>query len=204
MNTEFTISEDEGQESMLKNGEPFFTTNFIANRAFAKIYTSCIVPDGGQWKDVQFFRDHSKMIVGTGGCCSGYVIALSTDEHNGKRGKVVSIQAIDFNVVRLTPIVLKEKPYGDGKLHTELGFLATGSGCSGSGVRYVQFKALPKVIDIVPSRETPDGSSSRWFKIDPLVDVGDIWERLDQHKIEVDRERTLAAQKEFTFLNRRY
>jgi hypothetical protein len=113
------------------------------------------------------------------------------------------IQGIDFNVYQLNPIYFKTKR-SDGKggevEHMNLGLLATGAGCSGKGVRFVHFEALPTVIQIVSSEEADSIQRyESWFYTNPLENLRSIWTRFEKHGINVDRERTMAAQKEFTF-----
>lgn len=200
----FSVSKDNGND-LLKNGKPFFTSP-IANGCMATLNVGCIIPAGQ--KEQSFYQAGwalGKIIVGTGSCCEGFVIALTDDDANDCHGKIAMIQAIDFNVHRLNPIIFTvEGTDGKGakKLYKQLGFLATGAGCSGKGVRFVHFRPIPQVIPIVPSSEELV-SYETWFHLNPLTGISDIWERLEKNGINVDRKLTMAAQEEFTFLNLR-
>jgi hypothetical protein len=197
---EFTISKD--RNTLLKDGQPFYTSP-IANDCMGSINVGCVVPQDFLEKKpsgLSFYQAgwaHGTVLIGTGSCCEGFAVAIC--DHGEGSGKISAIQGIDFNIYHINPIVFTTKGHED-KEYDNLGFLVTGAGCSGKGVRFVHFKALPTVIPIVPSDENLF-SHETWFTLDPLTRISDIWERLEKHGIKVDRERTLAAQKEFTFFN---
>lgn len=200
--TQFTFSED--RRTLLKDGQPFFVSP-IANDCMATMNVGCAMPKSKASEKPVFYQEgwaDGTVVVGTGNCCEGYVIALCDMENSG-RGMIAMIQGIDFNVYHLNPIVFTTQA-SDGKggeiTYEHLGLLATGAGCSGKGVRFVHFKAIPTVIPIVPTEEADSICPYRaWFRTDPLVRLADIWERFKKHGIAVDHDRTLAAQKEFSF-----
>ena len=198
----FSVSRDSAR-NLLKNGKPFFV-NPIANGSMAVLNVGCIIPVGQE--EPSFYQAgwaSGKIIVGTGDCCEGFVIALTDDSDRNSHGQIAMIQAIDFNVHCLNPIIFNVEgtdQNGAKKLFQQLGFLATGAGCSGSGVRFVHFRPIPQVIPIVPSSEKLF-TNKKWFHTNPLTDIDNIWERLEKNGIAVDRALTVAAQREFTFLD---
>jgi hypothetical protein len=202
----FTIDSKDGLV-LLKDGKPFFKSP-IANKCMAEMNVGCVMPTEDQPTFYQAGWANGTVIVGTGNCCEGYVISLvDRKEDDEGRGMIAMIQGIDFNVFQLNPVFFRTKgPDGKGgeTTYDHLGVLATGAGCSGKGVRFIHFKALPIVTLIVSSEEADSiqGYTS-WFHTNPLERLKDIWDRFEKHGIDVDRERTLAAQKEFSFFRRR-
>lgn len=198
----FTFSDD--GMTLLKDGKPFFKSP-IANECMGHMNVGCVALPKEK-DDPMFYQAgwaNGTVVVGTGSCCEGYVISLvDRKEDNESRG-IAMIQGIDFNVYRVDPIWFNAKGM-DGKTYETLGLLATGAGCSGKGIRFIDFKALPTVISIVPTDEAGTlRSHERWFHTNPFNDVKDIWERFEKNGIDVNRERTLAAPQEFSFFGHR-
>ena len=195
MKPQFSISKD--GKTLLMGDQPFYVSQ-IANDCMGHLNVGCVVPS----RRLSFYESgwaKGTVLVGTGSCCEGFVVALCEGEDDSKDGcgKIVAIQAIDFNVYRISPVIFWDNE------NERLGFLVTGSGCSGMGVRFVHFKALPVVIQIVSTDEAKAlPTKILWSTFDPLCHLRDIWDRLGKNGINVDQERTIAAQTEFSFFGR--
>jgi hypothetical protein len=195
----FSFSND--RMSVLNNGYAFFTTP-IANKCMASLHVGLVLPDVATFqKDDSIFPGYqapywgahnTRVVVGGGSCCDGYLIALNDE------GKITKILAIDFNIRRIVPIVYSIPcKKVEGVEDTMLGLLVSGAGCSGTGVRFVDFdRVTPTSTPVVSSKEEVVPYNSWLRGADPLS-VADIWERLEKIGIKADKERTAMAVKAF-------
>jgi len=92
-------------------------------------------------------ENNSSILIGSTACCHGhlYVILPNADDTY----RIDEINSVDLNIEDMIPLAADHKKTGFG---FETGFLVTGSGCSGSGVRLVDYRD-PKVINILSSKE---------------------------------------------------
>jgi hypothetical protein len=197
LNMKNTYSFPATHDAVLRNGKPFFTSP-INNSCMSSMKVGIVIPHFGEravddvtglghygtaWADVG-----SEIVVGGGSCCYGYLMGITHDS------KINAILAIDFNIKRIEPVIFFTRTYKD---RTEeipaLGLLVSGAGCSGAGVRFVDFtKTTPTSTPIVVTDEKIV-SYDKWLAGYNPLDVKDIWERLQKVGIKVDKERTLAT-----------
>lgn len=193
----FSFSND--HMTVMKDGTPFFVSP-ISNPCMASLHVGMVLPEirlgvlpeagstilvlKGDWVDLS-----TSILVAGGNCCHGYLIGVSPE------AKITKILAIDFNVRRIVPIIYKSD------VGMELGLLVSGAGCSGSGVRFVDFnRKIPVSTTVVGSEEKVKSYESWLYGADPLS-VADIWDRLQKIGILADQERTAEAIKTFAFFS---
>lgn len=103
------------------------------------------------------------------------------------KGKISKILAIDFNVRRITPIIHESNGV------TRLGLLVSGAGCSGCGVRFVNFDGVTPTSTPVMTTDESKGLYDSWLRGKDPLGVEDIWERLEKIGVKVDQKRTMMA-----------
>ena len=201
MNTNNTFSFSCDNMSVLKNGSAYFTSP-IANDCMASLHVGLVLPDVDAFKkDDSILPGYqapywgsvsTKVIVAGGNCCDGYLMALD------EKGKITKILAIDFNVRRIVPIIYSVPSTEPEKGEvTMLGLLVSGAGCSGKGVRYVDFnRVTPTSTPVITTEEEVVSYNSWLYGSDPLK-VADIWDRLEKIGVKADQERTAMAVKAF-------
>jgi hypothetical protein len=128
-------------------------------------------------------NNHCEVVVAGGSCCHGYLMGLS------EQG-IQKILELDFNIYRIIPLVCRESSFC---------FLVSGAGCSGEGVRLVDFGyhgKTPTSISVFSTEESQGRDLFHfWSKNpDPLKVVPNIWERLAKKGFTTDREETLRIQ----------
>lgn len=195
----YSFSKD--HKSVLKNDKIFFTTP-IANECMASLHVGLVLPDVAicskdegilpGYQEPYWGNARTAVLVAGGSCCDGYLIGINDE------GKITKILAIDFNVRRIVPIIYtvpaREPEKGEG---TALGLLVSGSGCSGRGVRFVDFNRVTPVSMTVVGSEECVKSYEYWLHGSDPLSVVDIWDRLQKIGINADRERTAKAVKAF-------
>ncbi len=143
---------------------------------------------GPYWGNAQ-----TEIIVGGGNCCDGYLMGVNPE------GKLTKILAIDFNIRRIKPFIFMEtkgSPAGPEEV-AMLGLLVSGGGCSGYGVRFVDFNRVTPVSTTVVGTEEAIKRSDFWLRGGDPFSVADIWDRLAKLGINADKERTAMASKAF-------
>jgi len=201
MNTNNSFSFSRDNLSVLKIGSAYFTTP-VANDCMASLHVGLVLPDVQSFKtddsilpgyQSPYWGAHNtRVVVGGGNCCDGYLIALNDE------GKVTKILAIDFNIRRIVPIIYSVPATEPEKGETtKLGLLVSGAGCSGKGARFVDFnRVTPTSTPVITTEEEVVSYNSWLYGSDPLK-VADIWERLEKIGIKADKERTAMAIKVF-------
>ena len=143
---------------------------------------------GPYWGNAQ-----TEVVVGGGSCCDGYLMGVSPN------GGITKILAIDFNIRCIKPVIFMQttgplKSLADVAM---LGLLVSGAGCSGYGVRFVDFNRItPVSMDVIGTEEAKNRPTFWRDGGDPFS-VADIWERLANLDINVDKKRTTMASKAF-------
>lgn len=185
--------------TVLKENVEFFTSP-IANHCMAPLFVGLVMPK----KNKPFNKDDSvfpgyvapywgsattEVIVAGGNCCDGYIIAVSD------KGKITAILAIDFNIRQIVPIVYRVPKQGSENAEEDviIGLLVSGAGCSGKGVRFVDFnRVTPTSTPVVATEEEVRSYDSWLYGANPLK-VDDIWERLEKIGVKADKELTEKA-----------
>jgi hypothetical protein len=184
----FSFSDD--NLSVLKNNSAYFTSP-IATPGAASFHVGLVLPNV---EETPFYWNSNtpRVVVGGGNCCDGYLIALSDE------GKICKILAIDFNIRRIVPVIYNLPSTESVRDEiTMLGLLVSGAGCSGTGVRFVDFnRVTPISTPVITTNETVKSYNSWLYGADPLS-VADIWERLEKIGVKVDQEKTAVAVKAF-------
>jgi len=103
-------------------------------------------------------RFDAKAFIGSGSCCYGYAAILGVDfDKEIPKLYITDIATLDLNVFDILPIALKHT-YSDNEEGYKTGILATGTGCDGSGVRYIS--SFNETFDVLNTEETWDKSIS--------------------------------------------
>jgi hypothetical protein len=193
-----------GDENLvvLKDGEAFFVSQ-IANKCMGSLCiglqlppVACTVKDDGVcsgYRGPYWGNSQTEIFVGGGSCCDGYLMGVSPE------GKITKILAIDFNIRCIQPIIWMETK-GSPTVPEEvamLGLLVSGAGCSGYGVRFVDFNRVTPVSMTVVGTEEAIKRSDFWRNGGDPFSVADIWDRLAKLGIKADKERTAMASKAF-------
>ncbi len=186
--------------ALLLDGKIFFTSP-IANDCMGSLHVGLVMDSEKievQLKDPMHTDNkpfnvgwaETAVIVAGGNCCDGYVIGVS------KEGKITKILAVDFNIRRIVPVVYsipnkdpKKEPF------VVIGLLVSGSGCSGSGVRFIDFNRVTPTSTVIVATDEIDQVKSykEWlYGASPLT-VPDIWERIQKAGINVDKEKSLIV-----------
>lgn len=133
------------------------------------------VPDG-EWssKNQIYFAkadEKGRVIMGTGGCCDGYVVfgvARDVDPKHpiqkfrglDKDCHISEVYEVPFNVYDVMPLSLRTE---DTNFANGSGFLAVGSGCSGAGLRiYGRERFQTPMKEIITSRHYSDITEGFW------------------------------------------
>lgn len=201
INSTFSFGRGDNNMVVLKEGQPFFTSP-IANECMGTLKVGLRLPavaiTGADdsvclgYNEPYWGNAKTEILVGGGSCCDGYLMGVSPE------GKLTKILAIDFNVRRIVPLIYMVPSKGPEKDEAaKLGLLVSGSGCSGYGVRFVDFnRPTPISIPVVETEEAIKRHSFWTCGGDPFS-VTDIWDRLVKLGIKADKERTAMASKAF-------
>ncbi len=195
----YSISQEEHPQSLLRDGQPFFTSPFL-NPCEGELRVGLVMPqfEEGISSMIPELRNNgwlynTEVVVGGGGCCFGYVHCLNS------RGQIVKILPIDFNICFIVPIIWIDERYSDEKYRLSMGLLLSGAGCAGQGVRFLDLNGgIPVSIPIIGTKEyVVPGFSTKlmdwsWYNRTP-IEIDTLWERLEKAGIKVDREKTDAA-----------
>ncbi len=200
-NNKFSLGRSSENLVVLKNGQPFFTSP-IANACMGSLEVGLQLPNLPVTKkddsvctgymEPYWGNAHTEILVAGGSCCDGYLMGVSPD------GKLTKILAIDFNIRCIAPFIYTIPAKEAGKdEHVMLGLLVSGSGCSGCGVRFVDFNRPTPISMPVISTEEAAKRSNFWLNGGDPFSVADIWDRLAKLGITADKERTAMASKAF-------
>ena len=135
-----------------------------------------------------------QVYLGTGTCCDGFVatgaIADEGREYRkGEKGTFHQTYSFPFNVYDTIPVIMNEKSKHTGYL----GILATGSGCSGAGVRVITGPSYEREItDIVSTNHYEDLRKTEFDITSVLPKL-----RIEENEIYLDFH-TILTEKDFT------